>query len=57
MVKDRCLTSRNGKRVEVQVETICVHGDEPTAVALARHVRRGLEAADCRVVTLPEMFN
>jgi len=34
-----------------------VHGDEPTAVALARHVRQGLEAADCRIVTLPEMFN
>ena len=57
MVKDRCLTSRQGKRVNVEVETICVHGDEPTAVGLARHVRQGLEAADCRVVTLPEMFN
>jgi UPF0271 protein len=56
MVKDRCLTSRLGKRVPVDVETICVHGDEPTAVALARHVRQGLETAGCRVVTLPEMF-
>lgn len=56
MVKDRCLTSRLGKRVPVEVETICVHGDEPTAVALARHVRQGLETAGCRVVTLPEMF-
>ena len=57
MVKDRCLISRQGNRVTVEVETICVHGDEPTAVALARHVRKGLEAADCRIVTLPEMFN
>jgi UPF0271 protein len=57
MVKDRCLTSRQGNRVPVEVETICVHGDEPTAVGVARHVRQGLEAAGCRVVTLPEMFN
>jgi UPF0271 protein len=57
MVKDRCLTSRLGKRVTVEVETICVHGDEPTAVDLARYVRQGLKAADCRIVTLPEMFN
>ena len=56
MVRDRCLTSRLGKRVNVEVETICVHGDEPTAVNVARHVRRGLEAAGCQVVTIPEMM-
>ena len=57
MVRDRCLTSRLGKRVAVEVETICVHGDEPTAVTVARHVRQGLEAAGCRVVTIPEMMS
>ena len=56
MVRDRCLTSRLGKKVNVEVETICVHGDEPTAVNVARHVRQGLEAAGCRVVTIPEMM-
>jgi UPF0271 protein len=56
MVKDRCLTSRHGNRVPVEVETICVHGDEPTGVAVARHVRQGLEAAGCRIVTIPEML-
>ena len=56
MVRDRCLTSRLGKKVNVEVETICVHGDEPTAVEVARHVRRGLEAAGCAVVTIPEMM-
>ena len=57
MVKDRCLTSRLGKKVTVEVETICLHGDEPTAVNVARHVRKGLEAAGCRIVTIPEMLN
>ena len=51
------LSAQQGNRVSVEVETICVHGDEPTAVGVARHVRQGLEAAGCRVVTLPEMFN
>lgn len=57
MATEGRLTSRQGNRVSVAVETICVHGDEPTAVALARHVRQGLEAAGCRVVTIPEMLN
>mgnify|MGYP003343037135 CR=1 FL=1 len=57
MVKDRCLTSRLGKKVTVEVETICLHGDEPTAVNVARHVRKGLEAAGGRIATIPEMVN
>ena len=57
MVRDRCLTSRQGNRVAVEIDTICVHGDEPTAVALARHVRGGLEAAGCRIVAIPEMLD
>lgn len=56
MVRDGYLISRQGNRVPVAVETICVHGDEPTAVAVARHVRQGLEAAGCRIVTIPEML-
>lgn len=57
MARDGCLISRQGNRVDVKVETICLHGDEPTAVAVARHVRHGLEAAGCRIVTIPEMLN
>ena len=57
MVRDGYLISRQGTRVAVEVETICLHGDEPTAVAVARHVRQGLEAAGCRVVTIPEMLS
>lgn len=56
MVRDGHLISRQGNRVPVTVETLCVHGDEPTAVSVARHVRQGLEAAGCRIVTIPEML-
>jgi UPF0271 protein len=47
--------SRNGKTLKVQVETICVHGDEPTAVDVAGAVRKSLEGAGIQVVPLDKM--
>ena len=35
----------DGTRVLVDVESVCVHGDTPGAVAMARAVRTALEAA------------
>ncbi|HEX4893287.1 MAG TPA: 5-oxoprolinase subunit PxpA [Hyphomicrobiaceae bacterium] len=56
MIESGEVMSRQGTRVKVAVDTICVHGDEPTAVKVATEVRRGLDAAGVKVVTLPEMF-
>jgi UPF0271 protein len=39
------ITSVGGRRLEVSVDTVCVHGDNPAAVAMAAHLRRELEAA------------
>ena len=39
------LTAIDGSRVRVQAESICVHGDSPGAVAMARAVRQRLESA------------
>ena len=44
MVEDGAITTVTGKRIPVRIDTICVHGDEPTAVAMARTVRAALEA-------------
>ena len=55
MVLNDEILSRNGKRLKVRLDTLCVHGDEPTGVIVARAARHGLEAAGVRVVTLPEM--
>jgi len=55
MVVDGAIVSRNGKRLERRVDTLCVHGDEPTAITLARTVREALEAAGVKIVRLPEM--
>ena len=44
-VDDGAIRSVTGKRIPVQVDTICVHGDNPSAVAMARRVRELLEEA------------
>jgi UPF0271 protein len=55
MVLNDEIMSRNGKPLKVALDTLCVHGDEPTGVIVARAARQGLEAAGVRVVPLPEM--
>ena len=56
MVRDGEVVSRHGKVIAVQVETLCVHGDESTGVVVAREVRKGLEAEGIAVVPLPEVI-
>jgi UPF0271 protein len=45
MVEDQEVVTVTGKKLKVQIDTICVHGDNPAAVAMARMVRQTLEAA------------
>ncbi len=44
MVTDGEIEARTGETVSVTPETICVHGDNPVAVAMARAIRGRLEA-------------
>ena len=44
MVRENAIFAEDGTRVPVSVDSICVHGDEPSAVAVARTVRAALEA-------------
>jgi 5-oxoprolinase (ATP-hydrolysing) subunit A len=55
MVDEQAIYSTSGKRIPCQVDSICVHGDGPTAIPVSKAVREGLEAAGIRVVTLPEL--
>jgi len=45
MVEAGAVISVSGKRAPVGVDSICVHGDSPNAVAMAKAVRLRLEAA------------
>lgn len=55
MVVNNTITSRSGKTISCKVHSLCVHGDEPTAVALARRVRGALEQAGVQLVPLTDM--
>lgn len=45
-----------GKVLKVEAETLCVHGDEPGAVAVGQAVKAALQAAGVKIVPLPEMI-
>lgn len=45
MVLDGAIHTLSGKRLETGIDTICLHGDGPEAVSIARAVRAHLEAA------------
>ena len=55
MVDEQAIYSTSGKRIPCRVDSICVHGDGPTAVAVSKAVRDGLEAAGIRIVPLTEL--
>jgi 5-oxoprolinase (ATP-hydrolysing) subunit A len=55
MVVAGTITSRNGKTFPCKIDSLCVHGDEPTAIALAKAVRQALEEAGVSLVPLTEM--
>ncbi|MEV0604613.1 5-oxoprolinase subunit PxpA [Streptomyces sp. NPDC050315] len=49
LARDHAVTSLDGERVEVDVQSLCLHGDTPGAATLARRVREELTAAGVRV--------
>ena len=49
MVKAGAIITESGKHIATRIDTICVHGDNAEAVALAGGVRRGLETAGIAV--------
>ena len=50
MVRGRQVAARDGTIIQVQVDTICVHGDTPGAVEIAASVRARLEQAGVLVI-------
>jgi UPF0271 protein len=58
MLEDRAIRSVNGKRIPLsRIDTICVHGDNPAAVAMARAVRARLEQAEVVIRPLTALLN
>lgn len=45
MVQEGAMIAQSGKRIPTRIDTICMHGDTPEAVEIARSVRSALDAA------------
>ena len=54
-LSDNVMISISGNKVPVKIDTVCVHGDTPTAVDMARQLRRKLTSAgvDLKPYTAP----
>src|SRR5207249_1365774 len=49
MVQDGAVVSVSGKVVKMGTDTVCIHGDTPGAVDIARGVRQALKEAGIEV--------
>ncbi|WP_282052513.1 LamB/YcsF family protein [Phaeobacter inhibens] len=49
MVQEGAIITESGARIPTAIDTICLHGDTPTAVELARAVRRALSEGGIEV--------
>ena len=52
MVRDGVVVAHTSEEIPLRVDTICVHGDTPAAVEMARTIRGELEAAGIEVVPM-----
>ncbi|MGC6517302.1 MAG: LamB/YcsF family protein [Candidatus Puniceispirillaceae bacterium] len=46
----------DGQMISLPAQSICVHGDGPNALSVARAVRQGMAEAGFQLVTLPQMM-
>ena len=49
MVQDGAVVSVTGKVIKMRTDTVCIHGDTPWAVEIAREIRQALKAAKIEV--------
>jgi len=52
MVQEGKIQSIEGNLIDLEVDSICVHGDTPGAVQLAQTIRKNLEGAGIRVLPM-----
>jgi 5-oxoprolinase (ATP-hydrolysing) subunit A len=55
IARDRHVIARDGSRVVIEADTLCLHGDTAGAPAIALAVRRALEDAHIRVAALDHL--
>ena len=56
MVKNGTVTAITGKEIEVQADSICVHGDGPKALAFVQKIRTALEAEKIAIAPMKDVI-
>jgi UPF0271 protein len=49
MLQEAAIIAEDGTRIPTQIDTICLHGDTPQAVEIARNLRTRLEAENIQI--------
>jgi UPF0271 protein len=52
LAREGVVVAYDGQEVSVEADTLCVHGDTPTALSIVQAIRRELSTADVKVVPL-----
>ena len=56
MVLEQQATAIDGREIPVKADTICLHGDTPGAVELARKLRERMEEAGIQVIPMSKFL-
>ena len=56
MVTEGKVIAITGEEIEVQAESLCLHGDTPGAVDMAQAVKAGLESSGVTIKALGEIL-
>jgi 5-oxoprolinase (ATP-hydrolysing) subunit A len=49
MINEKMVTATNGDKIEIQADTVCIHGDGPNAVEFAKKINESLNAAGIQI--------
>ncbi|WP_024509869.1 5-oxoprolinase subunit PxpA [Bradyrhizobium sp. ARR65] len=56
MIGDREITCLSGKRLSTRIDSVCVHGDTPGAVAMALRLRERLSSVGIKLAPMSEVI-
>lgn len=56
LVGDRAVTCIDGSEIELEADTVCVHGDNPAALELVRNIRRTLASAGVQIAPVRDFL-
>jgi len=56
IIKEGKIDTIEGKEIEIKADTLCIHGDSPNAVEVAKTLREGLEKEGIKIAKLSEII-